>query len=52
MTTVKDLLSQQIAQLTTSERKIANVLLANYPYAGLLPIQELAANAQVESRHV
>lgn len=47
MTTVKELLNRQIAQLTTSERKIANVLLANYPYAGLLPIQELAASARV-----
>lgn len=45
--TVRELLNQQIAQLTTSERKIAGVLLADYPYAGLLPIQELAASARV-----
>lgn len=45
--TVNELLNQQIAQLTLSERKIASVLLADYPYAGLLPIQELAASARV-----
>lgn len=45
--TVKELLNRQLAQLTMSERKIASVLLADYPYAGLLPIQELAASARV-----
>ena len=45
--TVRELLNHQIAQLTTSERKIAGVLLADYPYAGLLPIQELAGSARV-----
>ena len=45
--TVRELLNQQIALLTTSERKIAGVLLADYPYAGLLPIQELASSAHV-----
>lgn len=45
--TVRELLNRQIAQLTASERKIASVLLADYPYAGLMPIQELAASARV-----
>jgi DNA-binding MurR/RpiR family transcriptional regulator len=45
--TVRELLNHRIAQLTASERKIAGVLLADYPYAGLLPIQELAGSAHV-----
>lgn len=45
--TVNELLNHRIAHLTLSERKIASVLLADYPYAGLLPIQELAASARV-----
>jgi len=50
--TVRELLNRQMAQLTLSERKIANVMLADYPYAGLLPIQELAVNARVSPASV
>lgn len=33
--------------LTQSERKLATALLSDYPYAGLISIQELAARAEV-----
>ncbi|WP_420583865.1 MurR/RpiR family transcriptional regulator [Ruegeria sp.] len=35
------------AKLTQSERKLAAALLSDYPYAGLIPIQELAERAEV-----
>lgn len=34
-------------QLTLSERKVASILLADYPYAGLMTIQEFAKKAHV-----
>lgn len=35
------------AELTQSERKLATALLSDYPYAGLISIQELAERAEV-----
>lgn len=38
-----------LERFTAGERKIATVLLADYPYAGLVPIQELARRAEVSA---
>lgn len=45
--TLRDLIDDSSGQLTQSERKLASVLLADYPFAGLLSIQELAEQADV-----
>jgi len=46
---LRDMIVGQLAELTASERKIANVILADYPYGGLMPIQELAQAAGVSA---
>lgn len=46
---IKDLIETKSARLTTSERKLAAVLLADYPYAGLSTIQKLANLADVSA---
>ena len=43
MTLVRDRIDEIGPQLTSSERKVASVVLADYPFAGLQTIQELAA---------
>ncbi|QPC42471.1 MurR/RpiR family transcriptional regulator [Kaustia mangrovi] len=45
--TVKSEIQAMSADLTSAERKIAAVVLADYPFGGLLTIQELAAKAHV-----
>jgi len=40
--TVKDILRQELPKLTTGQNKLAAALLADYPFAGLHPIQRLA----------
>ena len=42
-TTIRTRIRDAAAQLTASERKIANAILADYPFNGLESIQELAA---------
>jgi DNA-binding MurR/RpiR family transcriptional regulator len=47
--TVADRLRLRMAELTTAERKVARVLMADYPVAGLDPIAKLAAAAGVSA---
>lgn len=47
--TVRDQIETASAQLTQSERKLATALLSDYPYAGLISIQELAERAEVSA---
>lgn len=49
MTTVRDIIKREGANLTASERKIASALLADYPFAGLQTIQELAVQTGVSA---
>lgn len=44
---VRSRIDESAPSLTPSERKLASVLLADYPFAGLLSIQELADQADV-----
>lgn len=44
---IRDQISSSSANLTQSERKLATALLSDYPYAGLISIQELAERAEV-----
>jgi DNA-binding MurR/RpiR family transcriptional regulator len=46
---VKDVMRQHMATLTLAERQVANVLLQDYPVAGLQSITELAGSAQVST---
>lgn len=46
---VKHRINAVMEQLTASERKVANVLLADYPYGGLVTIQELSRRAHVSA---
>ncbi|MEM6986767.1 MAG: MurR/RpiR family transcriptional regulator [Pseudomonadota bacterium] len=46
---VRQLIEENSAQLTQSERKLAAVLLSDYPFAGLASIQELAGRADVSA---
>ena len=50
--TVRAVITAQMRALTTGERKIASVLLADYPSAGLVPIQQLACHARVRAPSV
>lgn len=45
--TIRSLIQDLSPQLTQCERKLATVLLSDYPYAGLASIQELAERADV-----
>lgn len=51
-TTVRTRIRNAAAQLTASERKIANAILADYPFTGLESIQELAAKTGVSAPSV
>jgi len=51
-TTVRTRIRDAAAQLTASERKIANAILADYPFTGLESIQELAAKTGVSAPSV
>lgn len=47
--TIRTRIREASSQLTASERKIANAILADYPFAGLETIQELAARTGVSA---
>ena len=47
--TIKDRIERAAPDLTASERKLAAALLADYPYAGLVAIQELAKRAETSA---
>ncbi|MEY1557566.1 MurR/RpiR family transcriptional regulator [Yoonia sp. R2331] len=47
--TVKDMIERAAEHLTQSERKLVAALLSDYPFAGLLNIQELASEASVSA---
>jgi DNA-binding MurR/RpiR family transcriptional regulator len=46
---LKERISALADQLTASERKVASVILADYPYGGLVTIQELAKRTRVSA---
>jgi len=46
---LKTRIAELADELTASERKIAGVILADYPYGGLVPIQELARRTRVSA---
>ena len=46
---VKDRIHEKADALTASERKVASVVLADYPFAGLETIQELAERTRVSA---
>lgn len=46
---IKDHIKSAAENLTASERKLAAALLSDYPYAGLVSIQELARHAEVSA---
>lgn len=52
MKNIRLLIMGMTAQFTSGERKIANVILADYPFAGLRSIQELAGKAGVSAPSV
>ena len=47
--TVRETIRRELAQLTTSERKIGNAVLADYPFGALQTIQELAERTGVSA---
>jgi len=47
--TIRALISDTSTQLTPSERKLVTVLLSDYPFAGLVSIQDLAHRAEVSA---
>ncbi|XIA67530.1 MurR/RpiR family transcriptional regulator [Bradyrhizobium sp. TZ2] len=49
MATVRETIRREIANLTASERKIANAVLADYPFGALQTIQELAERTGVSA---
>lgn len=46
---IRALIKERADQLTTSERRVANAILADYPFAGLVSIVELAAHTHVSA---
>lgn len=47
--TVRETIRREAAKLTASERKVANAVLADYPFGGLQTIQELADRCGVSA---
>ena len=47
--TVRETIRRELAQLTASERKIGNAILADYPFGALQTIQELAERTGVSA---
>lgn len=47
--TVRETIRREAANLTASERKVANAVLADYPFGGLQTIQELAERCGVSA---
>ena len=46
---LRDAVQARLADFTAAERKIAQVILAEYPYGGLVPIQDLARRAGISA---
>jgi DNA-binding MurR/RpiR family transcriptional regulator len=46
---VREIIRRETGKLTASERKIANAVMADYPFGGLQTIQELAARTGVSA---
>ncbi|UYV35765.1 MurR/RpiR family transcriptional regulator [Rhodobacteraceae bacterium D3-12] len=46
---IRDQIEAKSGKLTPSERKLATALLSDYPYSGLISIQELAERAEVSA---
>ncbi|MCB1423536.1 MAG: MurR/RpiR family transcriptional regulator [Nitratireductor sp.] len=46
---VRQKLEEMAGQLTPAERQLSSVLLADYPFAGLEPIQELSRKARISA---
>jgi|GEM_PF-120668 len=49
---LRDTIFGLIPQFTASERKVAHVILADYPYGGLIPIRDLARRSCVSAPSV
>lgn len=49
---VKEKIEKAASELTAGERKLAASILSDYPYAGLLSIQELAKRSEVSSASI
>ncbi|MCW2307498.1 MurR/RpiR family transcriptional regulator [Rhodobium gokarnense] len=49
LVSVRGRIEEMVPELTSSERKVATVILADYPFAGLQTIQELADRAKVSA---
>lgn len=47
--TVRETIRHEIPNLTQSERKVANAVMADYPFSGIQTIQELAARTGVSA---
>ena len=50
--TIKGRIEASAGALTAGERKLATAILADYPYAGLSSIQELAERSEVSSASI
>jgi DNA-binding MurR/RpiR family transcriptional regulator len=46
---IRQLMEQKVDAFTAAERQLASVLLADYPFAGLKPIQELSQRAHISA---
>lgn len=46
---IRKVMEDKAEQFTPAERKLASVLLADYPFAGLEPIQDLSRRAQISA---
>ncbi|WP_339759145.1 MurR/RpiR family transcriptional regulator [uncultured Hoeflea sp.] len=46
---IRHLMEDMIEQLTPAERQLKSVLMADYPFAGLEPIQELSRKARISA---
>jgi DNA-binding MurR/RpiR family transcriptional regulator len=46
---IRQLMEQKVDTFTPAERQLASVLLADYPFAGLEPIQELSQRAHISA---
>ena len=46
---IRSVIEQKSDQFTPAERQLVSVLLAEYPFSGLLPIQELSQRARISA---
>lgn len=49
MVQIRHLMEDMVERLTPAERQLKSVLMADYPYAGLEPIQELSRKARISA---